>query len=49
MSNIESKSIIWGGDQVNDVSLYLEQNGTTQKKASKSIQIGIKTTHFGDK
>jgi len=39
---------MWG-DQVNDVSLYLEQNGTTQNKASKSIRIGIETIHFGEK
>ena len=38
-----------GGDQVNDVSSYVEQNRITQNKASKSIQIGIETIHFGDK
>ena len=38
-----------GGDQVNDVSSYVEQNRITQNEASKSIQIGIETIHFGDK
>ena len=37
-----------GDDQVNDVSLYLEQNGTTQNKESKSKQIGIETILFCD-
>ena len=34
---------------MNDVSTYVEQNRITQNKASKSIQIGIETIHFGDK
>ena len=35
-----------GGDQVNDVSSYVEKNKITKNKASKSIQIGIVTIHF---
>ena len=39
---------MWGY-HVNDASSYVEQNGTTQNKASKSIRIGSETIHFCDK